>query len=307
MDNFIYIASGAVIGDSIGAQYEFKYNKSREYKFDFIYTSRTISRWQGTRTAAKGQWTDDTEMAYANYMALKKNNFNYNKENAVMNYIEWTNSKPFGVGVNTRNLFLGIKTLNGYKNRVKKYMKPTNQSNGSLMRAWPLVFANNLEEAAVTDCMITNDNYINCQCNILYLKILKAFIEKRFNIDILDGYKDEIDKAIDDAKKYASTGINSREFIPGQDGWIVHGLFYAVYAAIVELPAIDIYNNIISKKIDPDTTGSIAGAVIGARFGSELLEDQKINDVMKQILACDTTTGDFPRPDCYHPKTYIKI
>lgn len=303
-----YIATGAVIGDSVGAQYEFRYNKNREYKFGFFYESRIINQWQGEKKAAKGQWTDDTEMAYSNYAALKENDFEYNRNSAILKYIEWANSKPFGVGNNTGKLFKGIKTIVGYDKRYEKYMTDSIQSNGSLMRAWPLVMAKNPERAAEMDAIVTNSSELNRYCNILYIRILKSFMENKFEpsvVESMKGFNKELDLLVEEAKDYAQNGIIKRKFEDKQDGWVAHAMFFAVYAALVNLPPLKIYNNIISKKIDPDTTGAIAGAVIGARFREKLLNDSSVISVVRQIFQCDTTKGDYPRPNKYHPKIII--
>ena len=98
------------LGDSLGAQYEFRFNASRKFIHGFHYTPRTISRFQGERHAVLGQWTDDTEMALALYQTLKSSNYVYDQDAVIMAYMDCANSNPFGMGNTTRTLLTHLET-----------------------------------------------------------------------------------------------------------------------------------------------------------------------------------------------------
>ena len=177
----------------------------------------------------------------------------------------------------------------------------TSQSNGSLMRAWPLVFFDSRDGIAILDCKLTNDNPVNIECNQIYVRILSQLLFGDFNIDQIRSSvtSDIIKEAIDDALLG-----RKRTFLPKQNGWVVHGLYFAVLAAVSICPIMEMYDRIIQMKIDPDTTATIAGAVFGAKYHSTFLEDPEITALLDVILKVDTNTGNCPRPDIYHPTVH---
>lgn len=301
--NLLCVGSGHLLGDSLGAQYEFRFNKSRCYKRDFAYVPRTISRYQGERYGVLGQWTDDTEMSLCILRSLQKTDFEYNIDSVLHGYLQWANSKPFGMGKTTRTLLYGIKTNKGYYKRLSKLKTEDSpilesQSNGSLMRAWVLAFAKN-SSCVEEDCKITNNNPVNIECNVIYVKMIKDLLNNCYDASQLKSSNPIIQCAIDDARSN-----KKRTFKEKESGWVVHALYFAILASISELHPLETYDYIINMRIDPDTTGAIAGAVIGARHGKYFLESAK--DLLKIILECDTTQGAFPRSDIYHPKFYLK-
>ena len=129
---------GVVIGDVCGAPYEFYYNSKLPYSHKIKHKTKYNSRYMGTRYAALGQTTDDSEMSITLIQSIVKNKA-YIEDDVILSYINWCNISNF-LGRNTRQLFKGIKTIKGYKNRYIKKDMSNNQSNGSLMRATPLIF-----------------------------------------------------------------------------------------------------------------------------------------------------------------------
>lgn len=310
INNINIIGLAHVLGDSLGAQYEFRHNKARSYLRGFHYEPRMFSRFQGKKTCVMGQWTDDTEMT----LCLLKNlqnceDHNYDSSTAISSYMEWANSHPFGMGKTTRKLFHGITTVNGYRKRIERLKKSNDsvlgsQSNGSLMRAWPLSFFTNAEEAVVEDCKLTNNNPINIECSVIYTYILQSLANKTFDSHhLLEMATDEnVKRAISDALLGTQ-----RKFLKGQDGWVVHGIYFAVFASTSEMPILDVYDYIIQCRIDPDTTAAIAGAVLGAKYGEDFLKNPEICSLLQVILDVKTENGEVPRPDMYHPKTYYSL
>ena len=301
------LGTGHLIGDCIGLQYETKINRSRYFFLNILYEPRMFDTFKGEKKGVLGQWSHNAEMSLCILNSLKKNDFIYNKEETIRNYLKWANSNPLGMGKNTRILFLGIKTLKAYDTRVRK-MKQKNilisESNESLMRAFPLFFAKNSEEAIVEDCKITNDNEINIECSKIYLSILKSINENR-PIEI-----DSNNKIIMNIIKYAKSDAKDRnikmKFDLKKCEWVIYSLYFSVYAALVELSALDIYEQIIELKIDPYTNGAIAGAIISMRNKDIFLNSQMIENWVNIIYNCNTLNGDFPRNEKYNPKNYYQ-
>jgi ADP-ribosylglycohydrolase len=223
----------------------------------------------------------------------------YVRSNAIMMYMEWANSKPFGMGKNTRNLFVGIKTLRGYTGRVAKLDAENAQSNGCLMRAWPLAFVEDKNFDPADDASITNPNEICCAAVRCYVLLLRSIVYETKLILPVD-LPECVQQAIDD-------GLNDRERnISGENrGWVAHALYCAFLASHKYGSYMEGIDSIIRLGGDTDTNGAIAGAILGARFPLFARDEERAKKLVAQMLAVDTNTGGAPRPMLYHPREYI--
>ena len=296
------------VGDALGAPYERYHNTDREWTGRMTLPPRTHSEYHGIREGVVGQWTDDTEMAACLVWSMLKLGWNYDRDVVLLKYMQWANSKPIGMGKHTASLFRGIKTLKSYAKRAAALLAdPANlQSNGSLMRAWPLAFEKDHSyETVIADCDLTNPNDINRDCSMVYIMILRKFIYGRAEFDFSCAKSELVQLWIDYALSDALKGTFSVQFKPDSHSWVIYGLYFAVWAAVVPIEEPHkIYEAILSCRIDPDTTCAIAGAVIGARFGRALLADPVFAEWRDTVLGCDTSGGAWPRPEDLRPATY---
>lgn len=195
---------GVFLGDALGAPHEFRY-QTDVYDGTLKYKSKMLLR-SGTKYMAVGQVTDDSEMTITLLRRMLEDGgdveqdkgVKYIRDNVILEYIEWSNSKPGGMGINTRYLLAGItakdrnRRLNTYNNRynskkvVTRYKKEEkrgfgwpesdwSQSNGCLMRCSPLVLLDDLSAVDI-DCGITNPHQVNKVINKLYIVMLKNAI-----------------------------------------------------------------------------------------------------------------------------------
>lgn len=126
-----------VFGHALGAPSEFPVIQDYTGKLEFRITRAAKPFFKiPARTSVVGQITDDTEMAMVLANVLNKG---YTKQDAALAYMKWSNSNVPFLGKNTNNLFKGVKTYRGYIKRYEKFSNPDNQSNGPLMRCYPLV------------------------------------------------------------------------------------------------------------------------------------------------------------------------
>lgn len=287
-------------GDSCGSQFEFdsslEYHDKLEYKLSVFY-KRTHTRKYGVI----GQYSDDSEMTLVLLRHIMSKG-GYDSKEMAMNYMSWANEACF-LGRNTRALFKGVKTYQGYVNRYKKQFKTQDdingsQSNGGLMRCTPLVLLPDhyREEAVKADCGLTNPSPIAIATNIAYIRALRSLIEGK-----------SVDQAIEAALKDATTEVSSvikdaidkdkvRDLSGKTKGWCLHALF----AAFRCLRFCQTFGQAMSwicnqKYTDTDTLAVIAGALMGAKIGYEnLLKEPGMLDIMKTVLTVDTTKGEFP-------------
>lgn len=298
---------GAALGDAIGAPHEFR-------KAKIVYTGRLespitrINQWQGKKVSAIGQITDDTEMIICLLKTICDFGGSYNKENAIQNYLNWANSQNCCfMGKNTRNLFKGVRTINGYERRYEQYIssKPQTewtQSNGCLMRCAPMVLLalnHSLDyclDMSDIDCGITNPHPINIEINRIYLTGIYNALNSKSKEEIIATMmeKASIPLVIDIMNK-AKNGVNVD--ISGNDkGWALYGLYCTVYGLINFIDYKTAIDSIILLKGDTDTNACIAGALLGAFYGHNKMRSDPITSQNLTIMkSCDVTTGDINR------------
>ena len=321
---------GVFLGDALGSPHEFWYSKPVSTYTGVVYMPIELRlRNLGWKPAfgVVGQVTDDSMMATALLTSLCRDG-DYNQNNVIVEYIKLINSGIKFIGNNTRAL-LGKITINSdatdrmiqtYKSRLAKKDMSAVQSNGSLMRALPLIwlFTRFPYDVAVAKCVedtnITNPNDTNRLCTIIYMNFCIAAVNKTplpellnkiyglisQNAAINQAYLDVINEAPRDIKPKAVKG------------WVVNALYCAMYAYYRIYRYGESFEVIIRRVIclggDTDTTGAIAGGMLGLYFGETLL---KANDVtannINLILNADTTKGDFPAHIKYHPVTAMQM
>jgi ADP-ribosylglycohydrolase len=338
------------LGDALGAQFEFNLQLLPQFTGKLEYRIISKSQYHGTRYSVLGQVTDDTLMTLALASTLIDE---YNRDMAILAYEEFANSNG-RLGKNTASLFKGVKTINGYESKYASKMAPPLlsddpnylstvktlrdvQSNGSLMRASPLVVV--FDGNVIEDTQLTNPNPFNEECGVLYVNALRMLINNMHPSEVFENISK---KAKDSRIKMMFMTISRQQNVDmtGKDkGWVGHAFFCAMYVlyqmgrmiyAISLNPSnittnintnIDnnssknnetskIYNHLISSVIrfggDTDTNAAIAGAIVGAYLGYEaLIVDPLFRDNMTLILHADPNAGELkvkePAATKYHP------
>jgi ADP-ribosylglycohydrolase len=208
-------------------------------------------------TGVVGQVTDDTEMAFALLLTLIDG---YTKDKAVMEYMNWVNNinckpecpgnAPF-TGRNTRHLFETKKskpTIKFYNTQFnQKYHseeeRQKSQSNGCLMRSYPLAFVNN-ETITETDTKITNPSDLAVEAVKVYVFAIRMAILGHSKEQI----KAEVGQILTEPKlvEVYKKAVNN-EFVNVTEGraWIG----YAFYCAFWVLFNFDNYKDAIDAVI----------------------------------------------------------
>ena len=328
MDKINGIIYGHALGDALGSPVEF---------FPFAHYTGSLdspiiryNRNYGKQISAIGQISDDTELALILFNTIKNG---YTKEKAVINYMLWANNKyenckgnaPF-IGTNTRKLFIAPKpTYKLYLNRFNKYypndiIKENSQSNGALMRAYPLAFVED-DSIIETDVYITNPSKLVYNAVYTYIIAIRMAMQNKSKKTIQQKIKkliqfEEILTVFDQACKNIFRDVTVNK------GHILNAYYCAFWGlfqfdnykdaidAIICLgpiqgePAkIAIKNKWKKNEIivgDTDTNASIAGALLGAFYGYQKITENEITKKnMEIIMNCDSTTGDIIRPTIY--------
>jgi len=294
-------------GDAFGAPFEFRNNNKREVTEELILPISTTSRWQGKRDGVIGQVTDDTEMTITLLEVVVKHG-RYDQNDAIYAYMKWVNEPQTMLGINTRKLFKGIRTENGFWRRHENTDFAEIESNGCLMRATgllPLLFQEDFDEQVAQDVQLTNDNLVCHECVRTYMN---AFLHLWYGDSIKLTYH-RLRKKIT-SQKVRDVFDDAWEGVPRQvsgptKGWILHAFHQTFYHFFNQTPFTKAMFEIVSLRGDTDTNAAIAGALLGARDGfKKLAKDKIFLKNYKKILTADTALGDFPRPLKYHPSRF---
>lgn len=270
---------GVSLGDALGLPYEFYTITPKIPYTGKIYNQKLTIQFQFVSLEIPpASFTDDTEMSIVLLKHLIQNNLKIQKDKLILEYMNWANIAKM-LGKNTRALLKGIKTLKGYNNRISKLtpeQKASAQSNGSLMRASPLVLTST--EDAILDTNITNDNQINRDATLIYQQILKLLLDNKLKKEVMDYVKNlENDQKISETVRTvikSSFTDEVKNIGKPLKGWVLSSLY-------ISLKTFWKYDNfesameyIITKfpGSDTDTNGAICGALFGCYLGYGRLE-----------------------------------
>ena len=316
LDSSLGMVVSLAYGDALGAPYEF-YGSPRggvnpaTCNGELHLPVRVKGRSSEKRTVV-GQVTDDTEMSSALVSALLDGKGKYDQKRAVKKYVQWANSKPFGMGRNTRDLFLKVKRVSEYRKRLEEKMAEPEyrwtQSNGCLMRAAPLALAANPLEAARLDCEATNPHPICVNACVVYVGVLRTILasprrDPKFHLHLKRvafhlAEKDEVRQTLESALNHGTL-----RDVGTQKGWVLHGLWCAFRALIlVNMPGYALRNIVtwvVMQGGDTDTNAAIAGAMAGAWFGLEQIKAENagaMRENLRTLIGANPAKGDYPRP-----------
>lgn len=325
-DKILGMMVGCALGDALGVPFEFgSYNK-------FTYTGRVEHKTRlpdrfRTRYAAIGQVSDDTEMMITLATSIV-NNKGYATNEVAQSYINWVATIGPFLGKNTKALFKGnSKKAISLETYVQNYTTKfpgklpgvpsfnfidTSQeqqlSNGALMRCSPLVlFGDNI---TWQDCWLTNPFPIAVDTNLVYLNSMRELLKgvDRTTIPIFALNKAQTPEVKSICQQVIG-GALGRD-LKKDKGLCLNGLYSALVAISKASSFEDATQWIIKDHpgSDTDTNAAIAGAMLGATFGyNNLMQSPLTAYNWNIVFNCDTTKGDLPRPDMYHPKQIPRL
>lgn len=251
---------GLMCGDALGAPIEFHTPEDLRQKYP-KGISDMVSDWNFTNCRKKGEITDDSEMAIALLRSLV-NAKGFSSEEAHTQYLHWLRTGPSDVGITISG------ALRGKKN-------PQSQANGALMRIAPLAIYAALHPecdwiaAAAEDCRIT---HIHPRCeaaNIIYVESLILALQGCNPQDIYEAAckrADELgDAALAERLRLAAT--EEPTYYP-MVGWVEIAFHCTYYWLLHAADYRSAMCAIVNRIGDPDTNAAIAGALLGAVFGS---------------------------------------
>lgn len=245
-------------------------------KIQFQFAALTIN---------PGSVSDDTNMTLALLKTLIKDKFKYIENHVILAYMEFAEKQKWMMGKNTKALFKGVKTVRGYIGRVKKHIDHMvkSQSNGTLMRASPLVFADNISR----DHALSNPNDVNRDVNVVFVHVLREIHQCKSKeqireslLKITPSIAPEVREAVNDSFTLGKRNVSGKH-----KGWVCNSLSVALSAFWHFEDFSEAMKFIVTiPDSDPDTNGSIAGALIGSYLGyAKMMVDDKTRHNIKCI------------------------
>ncbi len=274
---------GLMCGDALGAPLEFHSLQDLERHHPGGVRDM-VEGWGTTGDRAKGDITDDSEMAIALLRSLARCG-RFDREDALESYRDWLDTAPMDVGTTTMNGLLGECLAES-------------QANGALMRIAPLaVFAAlnpacDWEGAAEEDACLT---HIHAKCwhaNVIFVESLLLALRGERPAFIYAAALSRAAVLREDAL-IARLKLAAKEepaCYHSSAGWVEVAFHAAYYWLLHAEDYAGAMCALVNRLGDPDTNAAIAGALLGARFGEQAIPKAWRRAVLK---------GSQARPQAY--------
>jgi ADP-ribosylglycohydrolase len=263
---------GLAAGDALGAGYEFRPIPAGPIGM----IGGGLGPW------LPGEWTDDTQLALC--VARVASTGRLDTLAVGDRFLAWLADRPKDVGVQTFHVLDAAKNASDLARLAREYyaQRPDHAAgNGSLMRTAPVALAHLGDDRGIADAaraisdLTHADPATGDACVLWCIAIDRAVREAR-----LDGVRDGLPLLEPDARTRWAAWIAEAEtrppdsFVP--NGYVVRAL-QAAWAAITQtpVPAVQPCRHLahaleaaVRIGDDTDTVAAIAGALLGARWGS---------------------------------------
>ena len=281
---------GLACGDALGRPVEFNSATEIESKHGVV----TEMLGHGTHGQPPGTITDDTEMALCIAESLADRR-GFDPENVASRFVEWLESRPFDIGMMTRDSLSRIREGASWDEAGADVWESrpegSNAGNGSVMRCAPYAiafrnFGDELTQVSQLSSTITHADP-RCRWGCVILNRTLANLIRNERDPLRTALKntasapDELRTALTHVQDVITGDRDAAPFESqlATSGYVVDslqaGLFYGLTAESAESAIIQAVNS----GGDTDTVGAIAGAVAGARFGSASIPNRWTKEI----------------------------
>ena len=285
-------AVGAVLasatGDALGAGYEFSH-QDPDQEIAMIGGGPFAHKW------AKGEWTDDTQMAVAILDVIATGSTDLEEIGA--NFLAWHATNPHDMGNQTRSVLSTADYPEELTAIATAYVDANERSagNGGLMRTAPVALADlddrvEIAQLAESIASLTHahpDSVAACVLWSLAIQEAITTAEPDQAFDWEAAIRNGLEHVAEDRQEKWDALITEAVIGPPavfkeKNGWVVKA-FQAALSAIVntvepeEQPADHLRDALIAAvRIgnDTDTVAAIAGGLLGARWGKAAIPEE---------------------------------
>ena len=235
---------GAVVGDLIGATYEFR-------KPSEIPAKRLTVEGGGVFNFPPGVGTDDTDLLFAS-LAGYDHRGQWHPDNALTEMLAWLATGPRDVGNQT------LSALSDWADGREPERDESAQGNGGLMRAAAhAIMGTSVKTAAANaadDTLLTHPSDVAAKTSYAMASTAYRTIQGQFH--------DRMDRG---RAKFIPYPL----YISKLSGHCVHTLRLAMTALHTAASFEEGIDAVVRTGGDTDTNAAVAGALLGAKFGLE--------------------------------------
>jgi ADP-ribosyl-[dinitrogen reductase] hydrolase len=279
-DRYRGVLVASAVGDALGATLEFM---SRDEIARQHGQLREIVGG-GWLKLPKGEVTDDTQMALCIARSLAERGA-FDADDIATRFVEWYRSNPPDIGNTTRDalarLAAGVPWQEAGQ-QTHERMRPRDASNGSVMRCAPVALFARADPAAnarfsADSSRITHANPL-CVAGCITLNAAVAAL-------LDDPASNPLDAAV--AATDNETILDALRAVPAQTaetldagGYVLATLTSSLWAVMTHESLEEAIVAAVNLGDDADTTGAVAGALAGARWGYAAIPDRWL-DVLR--------------------------
>ncbi len=256
---------GLAVGDALGATVEFMTPREIQHAYG---THKEIIGG-GWLRLKPGMVTDDTTMSLALGDALLEAQ-GVDAETIGRHFDQWMRNKPIDIGNTVRRGILHFRNKGETCVPVNEY----DGGNGACMRVLPIAIATlGLDEATVraaveTQSHITHNNPLSDAGTWCVVRMVQMALQGATMSELRQGPVEELLQA------YPEFVFRRKHPSENPSGFIVHTL-RVVFSAIFDTDNFeDCLVDTVNRGGDADTTGAIAGMVVGALYGLGAIPDR---------------------------------
>lgn len=283
---------GLVIGDTLGAYYEFQ----SRHEMRAVHTTDILKHKDGgTHDLKKGQYTDDTSMALCIAVSLITIG-GYNAKDIMKNFSKWMNNgflasnhKCFDIGATIHDAILNFES-NG--NPYSGSTDVNNSSNGCIMRLIPIVmyFSNDglksIRKHTKLQTKLTHGSQLCIDTSDLMSVIIYMLTKFNKNEMVMLVKKLFIDDYCKEVKNMF-LGLENKKYEQlNNTGYVITTLESALWCFLNTNNFVDGLILVIRLGKDTDTQAAVYGQIAGTYYGLEGIPQMLYNDIqdMKSIL-----------------------
>jgi ADP-ribosyl-[dinitrogen reductase] hydrolase len=261
---------GLAVGDALGSTVEFLPAAAirRRYGRHTEITGGGAFGWR------PGQGTDDTDLAYAVALAYAEG---YSLEQVAHGFLSWYRGRPRDVGGTTAAALAEMARGTDPALCGHRVAGPRSAGNGSLMRcmATGLVRAATSERRmeAVAISALTHADRRCTQACAVYCDLVSLLVEGAAPAEAVEAVLASSPMGDDVAEAVAAAaGLSAAELDPS--GYVLATLQVGVWALQQLRPLEDVLVDVVNLGGDADTTGAVAGGLLGVRDGAGAIPER---------------------------------
>jgi ADP-ribosyl-[dinitrogen reductase] hydrolase len=290
-DRYRGVLLGKAIGDALGATVEFMSRSAIQEQYGEL---RDIIGG-GWLTLPAGEITDDTQMAICIARSIVDRK-GFDAEDISRHFVAWYRSNPPDIGNTTvhalRQLAEGVPWQEAGKN-THEAMRPRDASNGSVMRSAPVAMLERLNpdlnrHHSVDSSRITHANPL-CTEGCVVLNAAIATLLNEPNSDPV---------AVASSVAASAEMLNALDAVAGHSadtlnagGYVLDTLQAAFWAVTRHNTLEDAVIAAVNLGQDADTTGAVAGALAGAKWGASAIPQRWLDVLLARDELIDLADG----------------